>query len=297
MNSQSKNSNIHHSYSVAAFVMLAAVFVLGCSKKGTQTVTETGQKTFATPTDAGRALQTAVQAKDDKAISQILGPKAQTQVDSGDPATDALAADAFAKKYDRMNRWVVMTDRSQVLYVGADNYPFPIPLVQDGSAKWRFDAKAGEEELRARRIGRNELTAIDAAKYIAHAEGLYHQTTHRYTDTIVSTPGKQDGLYWEVADGKAPSPLGALNVFAKGIFAAGAPSNMVVFDGYSFRIHTTQAGFTIFASPIDYRHSGIMTFSLGRDGAVYQQDLGPQSTETVEALKQYNPADGWTQAE
>jgi hypothetical protein len=238
-----------------------------------------------------------VQAKDDKAISQVLGPQAKTQISSGDSATDALAADSFAKKYDRMNRWVVMTDGSQVLYVGADNYPFPIPLVQDASTKWRFDAKAGEEELRARRIGRNELTAIDAVKYIAHAESLYHQATHQYTDTIVSTPGKQDGLYWETAEGKTPSPLGSLNAFAKGIFAAGAPSKMIAFDGYSFRIHTTQTAFTIFASPIDYRRSGITTFSLGHDGAVYQQDLGPQSTEVVEAMNQYNPADGWTQAE
>jgi hypothetical protein len=297
MISHLKNSNIRHSYPVAALVMLAAIFVLGCSKKDTQPATETTQKTFATPTDAGRALQTAVQAKDDKAISQILGPKAQTQVGSGDPATDALEADAFAKKYDRMNRWVAMTDGSQVLYVGADNYPFPIPLVQDGSAKWRFDAKAGEEELRARRIGRNELTAIDAAKFIAHAEGLHHQATHQYTDTIVSTPGKHDGLYWEVADGQTVSPLGGLNVFAKSIWAAGAPSKTVTFDGYSFRIHTTQGGFTIFASPVEYQHSGIMTFSLGRDGVVYQQDLGPQSTEAMDALKQYNPSDGWTQAE
>jgi hypothetical protein len=294
---QKKSSTIRHSYPVAAFVMLAAIFVLGCSKKDTQTATETAQKTFATPADAGDALQTAVQTKDDKAISQVLGTNAKTLVSSGDSTTDTLAVDSFAKKYDRMNRWVVMTDGRRVLYVGADNYPFPIPLIQDSSAKWHFDAKAGEEELRARRIGRNELTAIDAAKFIAHAEGLYHQVTHEYTDTIVSTPGKHDGLYWEVAEDQTPSPLGSLNVFAKGIFAAGAPSKAVSFDGYSFRIHTTQGGFTIFASPVDYRHSGIMTFSVGRDGTVYQQDLGPQSTETVEAMNQYNPADGWTQAE
>ena len=297
MNSQMKSSTTHRNYQLAALAMLAVVFILGCSKKHTNTATETSQKTFATPAEAGHALQTAVRAKDDKAITQVLGPKAKTLVSSGDSMEDATATDSFAKKYDRMNRWVAMSDGSQVLYIGADNYPFPIPLAQDGSSRWYFDANAGDEELRARRIGSNELTAMDACRLIANAEQLYHQATHQYTDTITSTPGKQDGLYWEVADGQAPSPLGRLNQFAKGIFAAGASSKTAVFNGYSFRILTAQGGFTIIASPVNYQHSGIMTFSLSRDGVVYQQDLGPQTTDTVEAINQYNSTDGWTQAE
>jgi Protein of unknown function (DUF2950) len=297
MNSQSKSSTTHQSYLLAALVMLAAVFVLGCSKKETNTVMETSQKTFATPSEAGQALQAAVQAKDDKAIAQVLGPKAKTLVSSGDPTEDATAKESFAKKYHRMNRWVAMTDGSQVLYVGADNYPFPIPLAQDGSSKWYFDAARGEEELQVRRIGGNEFTAMDACRLIANAEELYHRATHQYTDTIVSTPGKQDGLFWEVAEGQTPSPLGRLNGFAKSVFAAGAPSKTVNVHGYSFRILTVQGGFTVFASPIDYQRSGIMTFSLGRDGVVYQQDLGPHSAEAVEAINQYNTTDGWTQAE
>ncbi len=167
--------------------MLAVVFILGCSKKQTNTATETSQKTFATPAEARQALQTAVQAKDDKAITQVLGPKAKTLVSSGDPAEDATATDSFAKKYDQMNRWVAMTDGSQVLYVGADNYPFPIPLAQDGSSRWYFDADAGEEELRARRIGSNELTAMDACRLIANAEELYHQAR-------ISTPIRSSAL-------------------------------------------------------------------------------------------------------
>ncbi len=304
MNSQRKSSTTHHSYRLAALVMLAVVFILGCSKKqsGTatkqnDTPTEVTQKTFATPGEAGHALQIALRAKDDKAIGQVLGAKAKTLVSSGDPTEDANATDSFAKKYDRMNRWVAMTDGSQVLYVGADNYPFPIPLAQDGSSRWHFDASAGDEELRARRIGSNELAAMDAGRLIAQAEELYHHATHQYTDTIISTPGQQDGLYWEVAEGQAPSPMGTLNQFAKGIFAAGAPSKTAVFNGYSFRILTAQGGFTIFASPVNYQHSGIMTFSVGRNGVVYQQDLGPQTTDTVEAINQRNPTDGWTQAE
>ena len=297
MNSQRKNSTTRQYFHLAALGILAAVFILGCSKKQTNTPNETSQKTFATPAEAGHALQTAVRAKDDKAIAQVLGPKAKTLVSSGDSTEDAIATDSFAKKYDRMNRWVTMTDGSQALYIGADNYPFPIPLAQDGSSRWRFDAAAGDEELRARRIGSNELTAMDAARLIANAEELYHQATRQYTDTLVSTPGQQDGLYWEVAEGQAPSPLARFNEFAKGVFAAGAPSKTAVLSGYSFRVVTGQRGFTIFATPVNYQHSGIMTFSLGRDGVIYQQDLGPQTTDALEAINQYNPTGGWTQAE
>ena len=282
---------------IAAFMMIAAVFVLGCSKKQDNTAAEAPQKTFATPAEASQALHAAVQAEDDKALTQVLGSRAQKLVSAGDPAEDKSAADSFTKKYDQMNRLVAMTDGSQVLYIGADNYPFPVPLAQDSSSRWYFDAAAADEELRARRIGGNELSAMDACRLIASAEELYHQSNHRYTDTIVSTPGKQDGLYWEVSEGQSPSPLGSLNQFAKGIFNASAPSKEVVSHGYSFRIVTTPGGFTIFSSPVNYQHSGIMTLSLGRDGVIYQQDLGPQASEALAAIEQYNPTDGWTQAE
>ena len=115
-----------------------------------------------------------------------------------------------------MNRLVAMTDGSQVLYVGADNYPFPVPLAQDGSSRWYFDATAAEEELRARRIGSNELSAMDACELLANAEELYHQSTHRYTDTIVSTPGQQNGLYWEIRRRPDAQPVGAGSTSLRG---------------------------------------------------------------------------------
>jgi len=282
---------------IAALMMIAAVLVLGCSKRQDNTAAEPPQKTFATPADATQALHTAVQVKDEKQLTQVLGPKAQKLVTSGDPSEDKSAADSFTKKYNQMSRLVAMTDGSQVLYIGADNYPFPVPLAQDSSSRWYFDAAAAEEELRARRIGGNELSAMDACRLIANAEELYHQSTDQYTDTIVSTPGKLDGLYWEVSAGQTESPIGRHNQFAKGVFDASAPSKEVVSHGYSFRIVTTQGGFTIFATPVNYQHSGIMTFSLGRDGVIYEQDLGPKADNTLTAIEQYNPTDGWTQAE
>ena len=297
MSLQLKSLTTQRIQSIAALLMVAVVFVAGCSKKQNNPTAEAPQKTFATPAEASLALHAAVQSTDDKALTQVLGPKAHKLVTSGDPAEDKSATDSFAKKYDQMNRLVAMTDGSQVLYVGADNYPFPVPLAQDGSSRWYFDAAAAQEELRARQIGGNELSAMDACRLIANAEELYHQSTHQYTGTIVSTPGKQDGLYWEVSEGQTPSPLGRLDQFAKSIFHAPAPSKEVVAHGYSFTVVTTQKGFTIFASPIDYQHSGIMTFSLGRDGVVYQQDLGPKAADTLAAMEQYNPTAGWAQAE
>ena len=297
MSLQLKSLTTQPVQSIAVVIMVAVVFVLGCSKQQDNPTAETPQKTFATPADASQALHAAVQAKDDKALTQVLGAKAQKLVRSGDPAEDKSAADSFTRKYNQMNRLVAMTDGSQVLYIGADNYPFPVPLAQDSSSRWYFDADAADEELRARRIGSNELSAMDACRLLANAEELYHQSTRKYTDAIVSTPGRQDGLYWEVSEGHTPSPLGRLNQFTKGIFNASAPSKEVVSHGYSFRIVTTKAGFTIFASPVNYQHSGIMTFSLGRDGVIYQHDLGPKTPDTSTALAQHNPTDGWTQAE
>ena len=215
MSLQQKSLTTQRVQSIAVLVMVAVVFVLGCSKKQDNPTAETPQKTFATPAEASQALHAAVQARDDKALTQVLGPKAQKLVSSGDPAEDKSAADSFTRKYDQMNRLVAMTDGSQVLYIGADNYPFPVPLAQDSSSRWYFDAAAAEEELRARRIGSNELSAMDACRLIANAEELYHQSTHQYTDTIVSTPGQQDGLYWEVSEGQTPSPMGSTQPVCK----------------------------------------------------------------------------------
>ncbi len=297
MSLQKKSSTTQRVQSITVVIMVAVVFVLGCSKQQNNSTAEAPQKTFATPAEASQALHAAAQAGDDKALTQVLGSKAQRLVNSGDPAEDKHAAELFTRKYDQMNRLVAMTDGTQMLYIGADNYPFPVPLAQDSSSMWYFDADAADQELRARRIGSNELSAMEACRQIASAEELYHQGTHRYTDTIVSTPGQQNGLYWEISEGHPPSPMGTLNQFAKSIFNASAPSKEVVSHGYSFRILTTKGGYTIFASPINYQHSGIMTFSLGRDGVIYQQDLGPKAPDTLIAIEQHNPTHGWSHAE
>jgi hypothetical protein len=321
MKSNAKNSTHEYSYLAAALTVLAVIFILGCSKQTAETTAGSPQTTFSTPAEAGQALQAAAHANDDHALERILGPEAKALISSGDPVEDKAAMDSFAAKYERMNRWVTMTDGSRVLYIGADNYPYPIPLAKDASSKWYFNSAAGKDEILARRIGRNELLAIDACSSMANAEELYYQkardgnSPHRYADTILSTPGKQDGLYWDVPEGQILSPLGKLSDFAKGTISSGAPNKAPIFDGYSIRILTSQGeaskggaknylvngkmtgGFAILASPVTYQDSGIMTFLLNREGVVYQKDLGPQTAAAAASIQEYNPNEGWVPAE
>ena len=256
------------------------------------------QANYTTPEQAGEALRAAV--GDENKLAQILGPDSTAIIFSGDTAEDKAALAEFAAKYDRMNRWVTMTDGSRVLYIGADNYPYPIPLALNSSSQWYFNTSAGKDEILARRIGKNELLAIDAVSAMAKAEKLYFKTghdgnpPHLYTEKVLSTPGKQDGLYWEVPADQPSSPLGRLNEFAKDVVISTEPGAAPIFDGYSFRLITgDKSGFTIVASPVAYGDSGIMTIVLSKGGQTYQKDLGPPSA----SIASYDPKDGWMLAE
>ena len=298
----------------AVMFLMAAVCVLGCSAKNVKTADSAAQATFVNPAAAGQALQAASRTQDKDALGHIFGSQSGAMVNSGDPAEDKAALQSFVAKYDRINRWVTMTDGSQVLYIGSDNYAFPIPLVQDSESRWYFDTAAGKREILARRIGRNELLAIDASTSIANAEELYRRRFKEYTQTILGSPEKQDGLHWEVPQDQPPSPLGRLGNFA-GIAASSAVNGAPVFDGYSFRVLSAQgdeakggaksymiggkmaAGFAVIATPVKYQDSGIMTFIVNRDGVVYQKNLGPNTANVAASITSYNPTEGWTPAE
>ncbi|MGA9585956.1 MAG: DUF2950 family protein [Terracidiphilus sp.] len=316
MRNPERNKATYKTHIWLLLTIIAGMGFTGCSRN-VQAISSIGeQATFGTPAEAGEALQTASRAHDDGALSKILGERSAAILSSGDPAEDRASIDVFTKKYDRMNRWVTLTDGSEILYVGLDNYPFPIPLAKNASGKWYFDTAAGEDELLARRIGRNELLAIDAAAAIAKAQELYFKSSHngftagRYAQQIVSTPGTKDGLYWDASEGGAPSPLEKLAGFS----ANASSTNPQVFHGYMFRILTWQetAGkggrgnvtsgniskdFAVIASPVEYADSGIMTFIVSRNGVVYQKDLGEKTVGIAASIKEYNPADGWTPAE
>jgi len=292
--------------SLTGSMLFAGMLVMGLldvtvSRENTVKAAEAAnvvQATYTTPEEAGQALRAAV--SDENKLAQVLGPDSTAIVFSGDAAEDKAALAEFAAKYDRMNRWVTMTDGSRVLYIGADNYPYPIPLALNSSSQWYFNTSAGKDEILARRIGKNELLAIDAVSAMANAEQVYSQSghdsnpAHRYTDKILSSPGKQDGLYWEVPVDQPSSPLGRLNEFAKNVVTSTEPGASPIFDGYSFRAITgDKSGFTIVATPVTYGDSGIMTVVLSKGGQIYQKDLGQDSV----SIASYDPKDGWAPAE
>jgi hypothetical protein len=308
---------------VAPVLLLAILFViLGYAGKSADAAAEAeSQATFTTPAEAGQALRAAAQTDDEGALARVLGPDSKAILSSGDAGEDKQAIASFIAKYDQKHRWVTMTDGSQALYIGADNYPYPIPLAQDSSSRWYFDTPAGEEEILARRIGKNELLAIDALSAIGNAQDLYFQRAHhgspagQYAQKILSSPGKQDGLYWEAPADQLSSPLGRLNDFPKGVIISTPQGAAPIFDGYSFRVLTAQGnaapgggksyivdgkttgGFAVLASPVIYGDSGIMTFMLSREGVVYQKDLGPMTADIAASINSYNPDQGWTPVE
>ena len=275
------------------------------------------QMTFQSPTHAATALARAAKDTDEKALTKVLGGEAKDLITSGDNESDETAMPQFFSKYQQMNRWVEMSDGSRVLYIGADNFAFPVPLAKNASGGWYFDAVAGAQEIRAREIGRNELLTIDALAALANAEQLYfdNSASGEYAQRIVSTPGKQDGLYWPASDSLGASPLAQLEEFPKSSLTSLSPGKPFIIDGYTLRILSAQGedatggaqgyivnakmtgGFAILATPVKYGETGIMSFMLGREGLVYESDLGPDTAKIAASLQQYNPNDNWSRIE
>jgi hypothetical protein len=304
-------------------VAALACTTIGCGSATKTPATETSAApaSYDKPADASSALQSAVRAKDDAALNRVLGAKAVAALKTGDATVDQAALDSFAQKYDQMNRWVAMTNGSQILYIGADNYAFPIPLVKAASGKWQFDAAAGQEEITAREIGRNELLAIDALQAFTAAEDLYAQKPHDgnpahcYTQIIVSDSGKQNGLYWIANANQPASPLGDLDDFVVSPLSPLGPGEPQVLDGYAIRILGAQGdkapggaksftvngkmtgGYALIATPVKYKVTGIKTFIVGKDAVIYQHDLGDDTATQAAAIKDYNPTPEWKEVQ
>jgi Protein of unknown function (DUF2950) len=300
-------------------LMLVTSFA-GCSKAPNSTAEKPVQRTFASPDEAGAAFLQAAQSDDQAGLQAIFGPETDSVLLSGDPVKDKDNLKDFVAAYNQMHRWREIKVGGQILYAGADNYPFPIPLGQNSSGKWVFDTAAGKDEILARRIGKGELTAIVACSALADAERQYFSQTHngdtvkQYTQRIASDPGKKNGLYWETAEGQPPSPLGPVGDFAKAAGYVGTGAKPQPFEGYYYQILTKQGdkakggakdyisngkmtgGFAFLAYPAQYRNSGIMTFIIGGDGIVYQKDLGDHTSDAAAIVTEYNPGDGWKPA-
>lgn len=295
-------------------VALLLVLVLTAEPAPLALAADARQRTFESPEAAVEALIGAFRSNDRKAQLDILGPESQTLVYSGDDVADRNARARFAAEYDGAHR-LAGGGGKVVLYVGKDDFPFPIPLIPDGPV-WRFDSAAGKEEILNRRIGRNELQTIQVCLAYVDAQREYYSEDRNadgireYAQKFTSSPGKRDGLYWETKPGEKLSPLGPLIVQARaeGYRRGDTP---VPYHGYYYRILTAQGpdatdgaydylahgrmigGFALVAFPAQYGVSGVMTFIVNHDGIVYEKDLGPNTAAAARAMKLFNPDKGW----
>lgn len=275
-----------------------------------------GQKTFSSPEEASTAVVAALQNNDEKAILEILGPDARQIVFSGDPIEDAESHANFVRKYEEMHRFLKEPDGSVTLYIGAENWPTPIPLAMKENL-WFFDTEAGKREVLFRRIGHNEYSAIRVCQELVTAQKEYYAMQHNeYARQVFSDEDQHNGLYWKVSDGEPQSPIGPLvaSAVAEG-YVKGKDAPSTPYRGYFFHSLTRQGkhapdgaksyivngkmteGFAFVAYPAEYRSSGVMTFIVNEDGIIYQKDLGKKTEALGKAMKEYDPDSSWHKAE
>jgi hypothetical protein len=279
------------------------------------------QQVFPTPGAAVSALVAADKADDMKVLGAILGPDSDQILSSGDPVADKNARDEFVRRYNEMHRLAYDEQGRVILYIGANNWPVPIPLVKKDSG-WVFDTAAGKDELLFRRIGRNELFTIKVLEDLADAQSEYASGTHdggsegEFAQKILSDAGKQNGLYWETAEGQPESPIGPLVAKATAAgYKKDSGDNPIPFHGYYYKILTEQGknapggakkylidgkmtnGFAFLAYPAEYRASGVMTFMINEDGVIVQKDLGPDTAKLADTISEYNPDKSWQEVD
>ena len=275
------------------------------------------QAAFPTADAAFQALADAAKANDNKALVALLGKGGDSIVNSGDKVMDKQRATNFAAAYAAKHAVQMSGDAKATLIAGNEDWPLPIPAVK-GPRGWTFDAAAGAREVLARRIGENELYAIEVVRAVVDAEYDYSSEDRDkdglrdYASKFISTSGKRDGLFWPTKDGEPPSPLGPLIGHAAAEGYKGDKGPPPSYHGYHYRMLTAQGkdapggernylvkgrllgGFAVVAYPATYGNSGVMTFIANQDGIVYQKDLGANTTATAKALKTYNPDASWT---
>lgn len=281
--------------------------------------TANAQQAFKTPDEAASALAGAAKAGDLNDIVTVLGPDGVDIVSSGDPVADATTREKFVAAYDAKHQITMEGDNKAIVIIGQEDFPLPIPLVRkDGT--WRFDTEAGREEILFRRIGKNELDAIQSSLAYVDAQNEYAEKDRTgagkgiYAQRIVSSAGKKDGLYWPDAQNNDASPLGELIAKAttQGYRTGGGRTP---YHGYYFKILTEQGnaapggeleyvvkgkmigGFALVAYPAEYRNSGVMTFIVNHTGTVYEKDLGPNTAKFAERMTAYNPDGTWHKVE
>jgi hypothetical protein len=281
------------------------------------------QATFPTADKAVAALVDAIRSDNSDLLKFILGPESDQLISSGDTVADQLNKQKFLSRYDEKHALVPASDGVMTLTVGDDDWPLPIPLVQD-TGGWSFDTEAGIDEIVSRRIGRNELSTIQVCLAIVDAQREYVQQNPsgddlpQYAQKFFSDPGQKNGLFWETAQGETPSPLGPLVAEATDQgYPQPHPSatSPHPYHGYLYHILKSQGpsatgsavdyivngkmigGFAAVAYPAEYRNSGVMTFIVNHEGIVYQKDLGPDTTSIAESMIAFDPDSSWTKAQ
>ena len=290
-------------------VVTVVVFLASCASSGPQR--------FESADAAVKKFIDAVRADDMATMESCLGSEGQDILHSGDDVADRAGRQKLLALYDERHALVPDSDGTQTLVVGSIEWPFPIPLVPDGGS-WSFDADAGREEIIARRVGRNELDAIEVARACGDAEYDYAEIDRdgdgvlEFATKIRSTEGKRDGLFWKCGPNEPPSPLGELCAEAAAEGYGGAkPNERIPYHGYYYRLLTAQGqnapggardylvgdnlvgGAALVAYPAEYGVSGVMTFIASLDGGVHEQDLGEETESLALEMKSFDPDGGW----
>jgi hypothetical protein len=305
--------NLHWAY--LPKIIAAAILLIACVP-ARSLAHQQGRKAFSSPEEAANALVVAAMNNDERAMLEILGPEGKQITSSGDAVEDAESHANFAKRYQEMHRFVTEPDGTTVIYIGAHNWPAPIPLVHKGNL-WYFDTAAGKKEILYRRIGRNEISAIRVCQELVAAQKEYYTSQHNeYAQKIFSDEGQHNGLYWKASESETQSPIGPLVALAVAEgYAKGQGGPPTPYRGYYFHILTRQGkdapggaksfivngkmteGFAFVAYPAEYRSSGVTTFIVNEDGVVYQKDLGKKTDVLAKGMKEYNFDSSWQKAE
>jgi len=296
----------------AAILIVAWALIVGSSPA-------LAQQDYKTPQDAVDALVATARSGDQKAALVVLGREGEDIISSGDKVSDDAVRARFVTSYDAKHQIMMEGDNKAILVIGDNDYPFPIPLARNKNGTWSFDTAGGRQEILARRIGHNELDAIQTSLAYVDAQNDYAAKDRGdgegvYAQRFISESGKKNGLYWPTTQGEEESPLGEL-------FAAASRQGYRTgegrspYHGYYYKILTRQGpaatggaadyvvrgkmigGFALVAYPAEYRNSGVMTFMVNHDGTVFQKDLGPDTGKLAEAMTSFSPDKTWTKVD
>jgi len=318
MLSSVKNRERQYIYRLVFIFMMAAALVLtGFYVNGFAAAKRTKQKVFKSPEDAVKALFDAIRHKDAGELLAIFGQEGAYLIYSGDEVADREIGELAVKMYEEKHQIVKASDKKAILHLGARSWPLPIPIVEE-DGNWRFDTQQGKEEILNRRIGANELGAIETCLAYVEAQHEYASVDRsgegflQYAQKFFSDPGKRNGLYWGTKPGEPESPVGIFmaNAGQQG-YRRSAAEKACPYHGYIYRILKAQGrhapggafdyvvrgkmigGFALLAQPVKYGSTGIMTFIVNHEGVVYQKDRGPKTESAARTIKIFDPDKTW----